>query len=571
MLNKIALGLVGLSMLAILMFFMGVRLVKTLPEEPRRFANDLYLSGLAQINDLFAYFYPKTYFHQKFTEKLPVYNLVIDPASLKNIQEDVFQAIDNNFLSNKSTHKEKIDLIFNGQTYPAKINLSGTTKGNFKFNKKSFAVDLDKLSINGRSSFKLLNPSQHQYLAGFLANNLAQRLNLYYNHQFPVKVTLNGADLGVYIFEENLNDEFLARIGINEGEIIKLKDTWAENHYTNTFGLNAHHLSAFDFEISNVEKLFKNSDKTLFMLDSLFEGIKQNNLEEIAKYVDIDYMARYDAYREFLGVDHDVAGDNLKLIFLPEANKFYPIVRSEGDINPLAIEKGTTLLSFNHYDSHIASAYDYPRIFLLLHHNDQFRKLKYQYLNQLVNQFLEINKENQSIFNQYADMFIYDVRDDDSIRFKKKLIRGFLETIQSNKNLIQKQFSFGSVFINIVNNQNSTIIEILPDSVAPIEFLKFQLKLDNDFIGREVNISVNDSKNRLVKAENLILNDNQDIKALINSNIIFPKFNEDMSLMPTTYIYTITPAINLQAVDVLPINATTGLSIEDIHTASASE
>jgi len=316
-------------------------------------------------------------------------------------------------------------------------------------------------------------------------------------------------------------------------------------HRINTFGLNAHHLSGFDFEIANIDTFDESNEAVLFTLNNLFKAIKDKKIENLSGFFDLDYMARYDAYREFFAINHDTAGDNLMMFYSQENNKFYPIVRNEGDLNKLAIKGGTTLKSFNFYDSHLEEQYDYPRLFLLLHRNSEFRVLKYKYLNQLITQYSKLQKEFEDIYDQYADIFIYDTTDESSVRQKKKLFNTYLKRIDNNYNLIKKQFAFSQIAINIINNSKNTTIEIIPDSVMPIKFENFELEFSENI--KSVNIA-----------------------DTINQKTILAEFSEDFDLIPTTYSYIINTPAPVSSVNIKAKNQITEASIDKIYIGIAT-
>ena len=86
----------------------------------------------------------------------------------------------------------------------------------------------------------------------------------------------------------------------------------------------------------------------------------------------------------------------------------------------------TTLKSFNQYNPHLEDQYDYPRLFLLLHQNSQFRQLKYQYLHQLISDYSQLQTEFQDIYQKYGSVYLYDTTDEVSTRHKKKMFQSCL-------------------------------------------------------------------------------------------------------------------------------------------------
>ena len=229
-------------------------------------------------------------------------------------------------------------------------------------------------------------------------------------------------------------------------------------------------MSGWDFEIANTDPFNQDNPTILYRLDQFYKAIQARDFKQISQFIDLDYWARYDAFRELLAIDHDTSGANFIMFYLSQDQKFYPVARSEGDLNPLAVSNGNTLASFNNYDPHLAEQFDYPRIFLLLNLAPQFRILKYHYLNQLVNKSAELNQAFQSVYEQYESVFLYDTSDEASVWEKQRRFNGYLQTISANLNLIKQELTFAQVAINVVNQKNIATIEIIPDSLMPVQF-----------------------------------------------------------------------------------------------------
>ena len=538
------LGLIAFLFLSWSGYKLALTKAKYLPLSSRQFLAQAHFQAKEVTANLADAFHLKTYLHPYSRKKLKQLNLLMSRADINNLQADAKKSLEIGYHDKQTANTQQITLVYDQTQIPTRISFHGGGANNYIFNKTDYNLKLlDNHSINNINNFNLFNSSIHNWLTPLLANNLAKNLNLRFNNQEPVTVKLNNKYHGIYILEEKINQGFLNRRGLTQAKIIKLKDETRLPHRINPVALNAHHLSGFDFSIANVDPI--DDPIVLYQLDQFFKAIQSQNIDQIIKFVNLDYLARYDAYREFLGINHDAAGDNQIFYYQPQDQKFYPVVRNEGDLNRLQRQGGTTLKSYNSYNSHLEDQYDYPRLFLLLHHNSQFRQLKYKYLYQLVSQYPQLKTEFNNLYDQYADIFIYDTSDEASVRNKKKLFKNYLNIIDHNYNLIKQQLEFNQLAVSLINQPGQVTIEIIPDAVVPIEITSFQLEFDN-----LPPINIADT---------------------VNQEIIIAKFSHDYDLLPTIYSYTIDAPAPVTSVIVKAKNQTTAQPIKSIHTAIATK
>lgn len=489
--------------------------------------------------------YPRTYFHSFYRKDLLQFNLLMSSSDLNNLTAAAWQSVNQGYSDKQTTKSQPISLVYETNSYPAKIEFHGGGANDFVYNKLDYDIKLSgNKTINRFDSFTLFNPAVHGWITPLLANQVARELNLYYSDQFPVFIKINNRSSGIYLFEEKLNADFLTRHGLDQAQIIKLRDATRLPHRVNPVALNAHHLSGWDYEIANIDPLDQDSPETLFRLNQFFNAVKVQDLTQIIKFLDLDYWARYDAYRELFGADHDTSGDNLVLFYQPGAKQFYPVVRNEGDLNPLSLSGGTTLKSFNAYDPHLADQYGYPRLFLLLNRLPEFRILKYQYLYQLVAKQDQLQQNFTDIYRQYANVFIYDVSDEASVWQKQRLFKRYQQTLNANFSLISQELNFAQLAINVINDANQVRIEIIPDAVVSIKFDQFELEFSDQTV--------------------------KSVTDLINQKTIIADFSRDFDLLPTTYTFNIPVVKPVTAIRVMAKNQITGQPISAVYSAVAT-
>ena len=520
------------------------KLVRFLPPSYQSFLAQAHFKVKTAAANIIDAFYPKTYWYGVYASKLKTINLLLSPTDIVKLETDAQNAVKFGYNDKQTASNQQVTLWFEGNQYLATISIHGGGANDFVFNKNDYNVKIDKnKNILGLSSFNLFNPSIHGWLVPLLANRVAAELNLYYNDQFPILVKINNKTSGVYLLEEKINEEFLTKRGLEGAQVIRQRDETRLPHRVNPFALNAHILSGLDLEIANADLLTPDDPATLYRLNQFYQAIKNRDMTKISGFIDLDYWARYDAYRELLAVDHDTSGANLIMLFSPDDQKFYPVVRSESDLNQLSISDGTTLKSFNNYDPHLAEQYDYPRIFLLLNRDQEFRFLKYRYLYQLISQAARWKQEFQAIYDQQTPVFLYDTSDEASVWEKQKIFRGYRQTLDHNFNLIKQELAFAQAAVNVINEGNRVTVEIIPDAVTPIDFDYITLKFADW--------------------------PSQNIAATINQKLIMAEINQEFKLVPTIYKFSFNlPAVT--AVEVKARNKITGEPINLVVVAIAS-
>ncbi|MEK7622369.1 MAG: CotH kinase family protein [Patescibacteria group bacterium] len=538
------------SLLIICLFWFGYKTslgyAQYLPQPYRQWFGLAHFKLQTAVANLVDAFYLPTYWHKYSARKLTAFNLIMSPADITKLKEDAQQSVALGYNAKQSASTQQISLLYADKPYSASISFHGGGAADYVFNKNDYNIKInDKQSVAGYEAFNLFNPSVHNWLVPLLANQVASKLQLYYNDQFPVLVKMNNKTSGVYLLEEKINDDFFAKRGLNSAQVIKQRDETRLPHRINTLALNAHILSGWDFEIANTDPFNQDNPTILYRLDQFYKAIQARDFKQISQFIDLDYWARYDAFRELLAIDHDTSGANFIMFYLSQDQKFYPVARSEGDLNPLAVSNGNTLASFNNYDPHLAEQFDYPRIFLLLNLAPQFRILKYHYLNQLVNKSAELNQAFQSVYEQYESVFLYDTSDEASVWEKQRRFNGYLQTISANLNLIKQELTFAQVAINVVNQKNIATIEIIPDSLMPVQFDLFELEFGQG------------------QAE--------DVAKIINQKIIMATINQQLAVIPTTFTFSFPVKQPVTSLKLKAKNQITGFPIDKIFTAIASE
>jgi hypothetical protein len=469
----------------------------------------------------------------------------MSPTDIQKVAADARLSVEQGYTSKEETNTQSVMLLVDNQELPVGISFHGGGANDHVFNKNDYNVKIKgNQAAAGYTSFNLFNPSVHSWTVPLLSRRVADSLDLITNDQFPVIIKINNKTSGVYLLEEKVNEDFLAKRNFSGAQVIKLRDETRLPHRVNTVALDAHILSGLDWEIANVDPLKDDTGTTLAQLNRFYKAVKVQDFASLSPLIDLDYWARFDAYRQVLGIDHDVTGANFIMVYLPEQAKFYPVARSEGGLNQLVIEGGSSLRSYNNYDPHLAAQYNYPRLFLFLNRQPEFRLLKYRYLNQLLGEADKLRQEFKNVYDQIGPAFAYDTSDEASVWQKKKLFNGYLDTIDYNLKIVKQELTFAQVAINVINQSGWAIVEIIPDSLMPIDFESVTFELANGL--------------RL------------DTTSIIKQKMILADYDQDFDVVPTTFIFNITVPSPVKSIQVQAINQITGVTIDAIYSGVAS-
>lgn len=489
-------------------------------------------SAVRQLRNIPLNLNPKIFFHEKYLDGLPVYHLLLPDETLDSLDAQAAKAIALGFASKKHKSYLEAAMQYNDTNYIGKIKLHGSTQGNFVGKKRSYNFKMTgSQSFGDFRSFSLINPKQHHHLVPLFANRMAEYLGLYYNQQFPVHLLINHSSYGIYWLEERIDGFFLKRRNLDNAALIKLKDNWIEHMpVAGNFAMN---------EISGIEPLAHRQEKEVLQrYRELIRAVNEKNAGKLVGFLDLDYMARYEAYRNLFGVCHDICGENLKIFYLPDSNRFYPIMRSEGDLNPIAISGGSTIESYHTYKFLDLEKDANARMFLLLHQHKDFRLLKYQYLHRLSKDFPELYDAFLDDYDSLYNAFRYDAKDHYSVREKRVILANYLPTLKSNMELIDKWLNFSVCYVNIIEGDGRITIEIIPDTELPLEFTKFNLKFKKPFPETDAIVDFYDEDRAFAGRSIIKCSGEIELHDLINRQTIIAEI-EDMQLKKTIFRYTI--------------------------------
>lgn len=305
------------------------------------------------------------------------------------------------FQWNDSIDKVEIKgkIRFENEVKKVKLKLLGLNFDHFAEPKKwSFRISIKgDNTIDRHKKFNLLIPRSRSYVNDFVGQNYLKELNLIYLRTKPVKLVLNGDDLGLYYKEEFYDKRLIEHNHFRESAILRL--------------------SNFDIDIS-VNKYIKYKD----ILDKFQEKIDfvKHNKTEVAELFDIDKMADRIALSILFGDYHSLIDFNQRYYLNPFTAKLEPLGR----------------------EWHLTSYHNETSVLEIIKYIKSTEKALYK---ELFKTDLFLKKLNTSI-NRLA-----------SESFQKKMDEKYLYEIESLKKTFYSEYLFFDTPLSLIR-KNATVL-----------------------------------------------------------------------------------------------------------------
>ena len=252
-----------------------------------------------------------------------------------------------NYLKKKPVKKKwiKIKLLEKNKYIDAKIKFHGTDLKHYS-NKNSYTIKLANDSKYFFKKFKLIKGEEFDPTI-ISINKIANKYGLISSFGRMIVLRINGKDKGHYYFVQDTNEDFLSdKYGIKKHVMI----AHASDTYARKEGKIASHISDNDLCFAHIKQtkdpLFS---KGLNKYKILTEKILNNEIKEVKKKFDLDYMAKYLALAALFNDVHFMLGDNLKMIYDFDKEKFFPIFRIESSGVPILRDYKNKFPLFNKF------------------------------------------------------------------------------------------------------------------------------------------------------------------------------------------------------------------------------
>jgi hypothetical protein len=376
--------------------------------------------------------------------------------------------------NNKSTLKELFSVrvsdksLFKNDYIKSKVFVDGKKyKAKLKFHaggdinpKSQYRIKLKKNNLlDGMRIFSLLHLDKLNAPMALAYYLQEKHLGLSVNNKL-VKLRINGVDQGVYFLEERLGKELLERNNLSGYDVIKFDNTWDHQY------LKLGHRHPFVYTLASME--LNNISGRDVGQKYILNNILNKKNDDVFKYIDKDYWAKYMAILSVFGDFQTIYGDNAKYIYNTSNGKVYPFLRTEHVLNKL---QTTDSYSFDKFlfDTSVHDNRDeersYTGIFSDILQDEEFRFLRNKYLYGLV-------KDKKKIIDKYDEFNkrMLEITDSDSsnmmptryFRIKAGKLR---ENLVYNFDMIERYLSYSKVYVSFNRyNDNSYILDIEADS-----------------------------------------------------------------------------------------------------------
>jgi len=541
-------------------------------------AQDNYVAFILKVNLLSRLEYQLNPFFLKkdlSNGELPVFDLRFSKNDMIHFKETSKEAMEIGYLSENNTWRSA-ELKYGKEVYKIEAKLRGDMRNHWAGKLKSYGIKTEKEKyVNNIRRFNLFI-FEDKLLKGRISRLIANDLGLFDVRDDFVVVKINGITQGLYYLQDQMDELFLDYNKCSNCYAFSLNDNYFEDHPLNRndgdnkpYGvfLGERHQTSFDYEISKMD-LGRGGgieeEKVLAQAERLFDVIKKEDYKKIIEFFDLDYITSIEALKVITGQSQFTTGDNLEIVYSATNSKFYIIPRNEA-IVPLKFERGG-------FERELAIVREIdlglPK---LLIKNDKIRQLRnkklYDYIT--TTDLLTRVDELMDFYIPYAKSYESNFH---SPRYLEYLIKEDKKILQQNLRTIKESLEYSKCYINIIEEQNTITLKIMPDSLSQIRFTKFALNLSEPYKG-SITLRLEDLYNPSLTRSLTISNEIStiDLTEKINDLYFAARLDEELYPEKTDYIIKLifwdTSQISINNFEIRMQNDITkeGILSEDIY------
>lgn len=463
----------------------------------------------------------------KYSDKdIEKFNLELSDNDIKHFEDLTEGSIKLGYkdVDNNIWRKAKLD--YAGKSYDVEIKIHGDTPKHYLDDVKSYRVRLlGGEFINGVDEFSFIiffySPLINQFYADIFG--------LYHLYHEPVWLSVNGGDFVVYNFREFKTDDYLRKnIGENFAFIGKsfIYDTWF-NHFIQFFGGYHQTFLNFEFSFNEIQNNSISKEKINYQI-YLLNNYKEQGIN-LFDFFDYEYLINFEALRTILLTSHDVAGDNLVMLFDEDKYDFYPLVGAEAVYPYLSsnieVQVNSEVCSNVGPNKNQTGYGEKIEVFADINSDSKFRQDKYKKVYEIVKDDASLTKLVEYMGKAYfavknSEIPISDIDPQwDLLSRVREVIRNFVileNELSNSKLLIWSKYSNNDVLNLIIN----------PLSISEIKFEKFVV---NGVFENDVSIKIwNDENENIFDNVEVSLN-NIDISKYLSDFILALSLDERMS------------------------------------------
>jgi hypothetical protein len=442
----------------------------------------------------------------KIEIKINQYNL-----NALNIEKEKHRVL--GFQDKKEKKWYKAKYLNSGQEQPIKVKLHG--RGLTFIEKNTYSLKVKHKSEGPyrdlMKNYDLLSMHGDNYLPNISLNKVAKRIGLFTPEQKVVNLEINNINYGAYLLEYHLNAHAMEKnFKIPNYSIIKNVSSYQRKFNGD---LSDKELYSEFYEVDgNSQDL---NQIALSVFDLFLEGIQNNDLNQVIKYIDLDYYAKYLALLNIY--NHTEGGLDLTYIYNHDNGKIYLYFRKENPTVNMIYDFSSTgffnKLLFENNKSEML------KVFKVLLNSKEFVALRDKHLFNIIKDKKNILNLIDKIFFENKKMIIHSNLPRSQNNYLKKKTK---KNIIHNLKIAEKYLKYAKIYISKIGDNR---LSILPDIFVDHELtgyynIKDELKnfstpiilkgqqnlLSNTFNGKDVfnfkvvdNIDVNQIKGLQIK------------------------------------------------------------------------
>jgi len=259
------------------------------------------------------------FFHQFGSSNLPVYDLVIQPANLEELNQSL-PGVDGcpSFLEE---HQKKVPatFIYNNQKYKVKVRYHGGAAAHWQGKKKSWQIIFSETNLfNGMRKINLVIPEDRAFSLEHLNHYRAKKMGLLVPETRFIVLKVNGRNPSAYFEIEGWSEEFLEKHGILESNLYTERD------------MPAYHVDPVDIlsqtiywkKHVNRQDAVDDFSEIKLLVDLITQASDEEFYQKIPNLLDMDDFYKWQAHSILAGSIHQDFIHNMKLYFDPALGKF---------------------------------------------------------------------------------------------------------------------------------------------------------------------------------------------------------------------------------------------------------
>ena len=494
--------------------------------------NKLYVFSLKFLNNGVAY---KTIIKQETINNLEIPAIAIDirEKDWKKIHKYYNEYL--KFRNSKKLQKDnrwiKASLYYDKVKYQIKVKTHGKTPdGHYHKGQMSLTIKFKKGKspfIQNRINLIIYNRIEQD---SDILKVLTNKLDIYYQEQTLIKVSVNNGKHQLFFLEQRIDNDLMDNMNFkNAGIDSKIHEKSLIINYHNSL------ICTIDSLLNIKKKFITNSSlsqKRKLFYYNVNSTIVKSIPNEINKYVNIDYMAKFEAYRKILGLtNHGFSQGNFLAYPDTISEKLYLIAHRDNNYAPLFSNDFFEKQLIN-WDILVSDTYSHTNnlLFQNLIISDSIRLNSYKHIVKIYRDGIS---ENLIKVDNYHRSFISTPLPMKLFYVKNKVVKNrfrprnySVNSIMDNLDIIMEELRASYPVINYHFIGSSLKMTLLPRSISGLSFSYLKLNADIKD-SKKITIIINKNGQR-IKEFSLIINSekwNETINEYLNKITYFDNIN----------------------------------------------